>query len=74
MGETPAVALYLPLGGRRFAGGRVDGLQLKKILIVDDSLAEMRMIQAVLQDASFWPVAVNDPTKIEQAIETNTPA
>jgi DNA-binding response OmpR family regulator len=46
---------------------------LKKILIVDDSLAEVRMIQAVLQEAGYWSVAVNDPTRIEQAIDKEHP-
>jgi len=56
-----------------FTEGKVNCVQLKKILIVDDSLAEMRMMQAVLQEAGFWSVAVNDPTKIEQAIDKEHP-
>ena len=67
------MALELPLRERMFAEGRVSGVQLKKILIVDDSLAEVRMMQAVLQEAGFWSVAVSDPTRIEQAIDTEHP-
>jgi DNA-binding response OmpR family regulator len=47
---------------------------LKKILIVDDSLAEVRMLQAVLEEAGYWSVAVNDPTKIEQVIDVERPS
>ena len=32
-----------------------------KILIVDDSPAEVRLMQAVLEQAGYWSVAINDP-------------
>ncbi len=47
---------------------------MKKILIVDDSVAEARLIQAVLQDAGYWPVALNDPMRVEQMVEMERPA
>jgi DNA-binding response OmpR family regulator len=47
---------------------------LKKILIVDDSLSEVRLLQAVLQEAGYWPVAINDPTMIEQTVDVERPA
>jgi twitching motility two-component system response regulator PilH len=46
---------------------------LKKILIVDDSLAEVRLMQAVLDQAGYWSVAINDPTKIEQTLAVERP-
>lgn len=46
---------------------------LKKILIVDDSQAEARLMQAVLESAGYWPVSLSDPTKIEQTIATERP-
>ena len=49
-------------------------MSVKKILIVDDSLAEVRMMQAVLEEAGYWSVAVNDPTKIEQVIDVERPS
>jgi DNA-binding response OmpR family regulator len=49
-------------------------VSLKKILIVDDSLAEVRMMQAVLEEAGYWSVAVSDPTKIEQVIDVERPS
>ena len=49
-------------------------MSLKKILIVDDSLAEVRMMQAVLEEAGYWSVAVSDPTKIEQVIDVERPS
>jgi DNA-binding response OmpR family regulator len=46
---------------------------LKKILIVDDSPAEIKLMQAVLDAAGYWSVAINDPLKIEQTIDTERP-
>jgi twitching motility two-component system response regulator PilH len=46
---------------------------MNKILIVDDSQAEAQLMRAVLEDAGYWPVAVNDPTRIEQMIEVERP-
>lgn len=46
---------------------------MKKILIVDDSQAEVTLMQAVLNQAGYWSVAINDPTKIEQTIEVERP-
>ncbi len=47
---------------------------MKKILIVDDSVAEARLIESVLQGAGYWPVALNDPTRVEQMVEMERPA
>jgi twitching motility two-component system response regulator PilH len=44
-----------------------------KILIVDDSPAEVRLMQAVLDRAGFASVAVHDPTRLEQMIEMERP-
>ena len=46
---------------------------LKKILIVDDSAAEIKLMQAVLESAGYWPVAIQDPGRIEQTIEIERP-
>jgi DNA-binding response OmpR family regulator len=48
-------------------------VSLKKILIVDDSQAEAQLMRAVLEDAGYWPIAVSDPTKIEQVIDAERP-
>ncbi len=47
---------------------------MKKILIVDDSVAEARLIESVLQEAGYWPVALNDPMRVEQMVEMERPA
>ena len=47
---------------------------MKKILIVDDSPAEVRLMQAVLDKAGYSSVAVHDPTRIEQMIDMERPS
>jgi twitching motility two-component system response regulator PilH len=46
---------------------------VKKVLVVDDSLAETRLLQSVLQQGGFHSVAISDPMKIEEAIEKERP-
>ena len=46
---------------------------MTKILIVDDSPAEVRLMQSVLDHAGFASVAVHDPTRLEQMIEMERP-
>jgi twitching motility two-component system response regulator PilH len=46
---------------------------LKKILIVDDSPAEVKLMQAVLDGAGYSSVAIHDPMRIEQMIEMEHP-
>ena len=44
-------------------------MPLKKILIVDDSTAEIRLMQAILEQAGYWSLAINDPTRIEETLD-----
>jgi len=44
-----------------------------KILVVDDSQAEIRLLQSVLQQAGYHSVGISDPTKIEETIEEERP-
>lgn len=46
---------------------------MKKILIVDDSLAEAKLMQSVLQQAGYWPVAIHDPRKLEATVAAERP-
>jgi twitching motility two-component system response regulator PilH len=46
---------------------------IKKVLVVDDSQAEIRLLQSVLQQGGFHSVGISDPTKIEEAIEEERP-
>lgn len=46
---------------------------VKKVLVVDDSQAEIRLLQSVLQQGGFHSVGISDPTKIEEAIEEERP-
>ena len=47
---------------------------MTKILIVDDSPAEVRLMQSVLDHAGFTSVAVHDPTRLEQIIDIERPS
>src|SRR6202041_3732742 len=44
-----------------------------KVLVVDDSQAEIRLLQSVLQQAGFHSVASSDSTKVEEKIEEEQP-
>ncbi len=47
---------------------------MTKILIVDDSPAEVRLMQLVLNNAGFASVAIHDPTRLEQTIDQERPS
>jgi twitching motility two-component system response regulator PilH len=47
---------------------------LKKILICDDSPAEVKLMEAVLKNAGYWSVAINDSTKMESTIDIERPS
>ena len=46
---------------------------VKKVLVVDDSQAEIQLLQTVLQQGGFHSVAICDPLRIEEAIEEERP-
>lgn len=46
---------------------------VKKVLVVDDSQAEIRLLQSVLQQGGFQAVGISDPTKVEEAIDEERP-
>src|SRR5271167_4784547 len=68
-----------PLGAWLWSCNPFRGLErggagvLKKVLVVDDSPAEIRLLQSVLQQGGFHSVAISDPTKIEEAIDEERP-
>ena len=45
----------------------------KKVLIVDDSPAQVKLIQGLLEPEGYWPVGLNDPRRVEEAIATERP-
>ena len=46
---------------------------MKKVLIVDDSRAEARLMHSVLEQAGYLPVVVSDPCQVEQSIAAERP-
>lgn len=47
---------------------------MPKILICDDSPAEVRLMQTFLNKAGFTCVAIHDPTRLEQTIADEHPS
>ena len=45
----------------------------KKVLIVDDSPAQIKLIQGFLEREGYWPVGLNDPRLVEETIATERP-
>lgn len=52
----------------------VSSAALKKILIVDDSPAEVKLIEGLLETEGYSPVGVNDPKRVEEAITAERPS
>ena len=48
-------------------------MSLKKVLIVDDSLSEVRLMESVLKAAGYWPVSLSDPTRLEAMLDVEHP-
>jgi PleD family two-component response regulator len=46
---------------------------LKKVLIVDDSPSQVRLIQGLLEPEGYEPIGLNDPKRIEEAIAREVP-
>lgn len=45
----------------------------KKVLIVDDSPAQVKLIQGLLEPEGYWPVGLSDPKRVEEAIAVEKP-
>lgn len=45
----------------------------KKVLIVDDSPAQVKLIQGLLEPEGYWPVGLSDPKRVEEAISAEKP-
>ncbi len=46
----------------------------KKVLIVDDSPAEVKLMTSLLEKEGYWPVGLNDPKLVEEAIVHERPS
>ncbi len=46
----------------------------KKILIVDDSPAQVKLMQGLLEPEGYSPVGLNDPKRVEEAIAAERPS
>lgn len=47
---------------------------LKKVLIVDDSPAQVKLMQGFLEHEGYQPVGLNDPLRVEETISTLRPS
>ena len=46
----------------------------KKVLIVDDSPAQIKLMQGLLEPEGYQPVGLNDPKRVEEAITAERPS
>jgi twitching motility two-component system response regulator PilH len=46
----------------------------KKVLIVDDSPSQVRLIQGLLEPEGYDPIGLSDPKRIEEAIAREVPS
>ena len=46
----------------------------KKVLIIDDSPAQVKLIQGLLAKEGYWPVGLNDPKRVEEMITSERPS
>ena len=46
----------------------------KKVLIVDDSPAQVKLIQGLLEPEGYAPVGLSDPKRVEEAISVERPS
>src|SRR5260370_2691267 len=46
----------------------------KKVLIVDDSPAEVKLMQGLLQKEGYWPIGLHDPKLVEETITNERPS
>jgi twitching motility two-component system response regulator PilH len=47
---------------------------LKKVLIVDDSPAQVKLMQGFLEHEGYQPVGLNDPLRVEETITSVRPS
>ena len=45
----------------------------KKVLIIDDSPAQVKLIHSLLEKEGYWPVGLNDPKRVEETIALERP-
>jgi len=46
----------------------------KKILIVDDSPSQVKLMEALLEPEGYWPVGLSDPKRVEETIVSSRPS
>jgi len=47
---------------------------MKKVLIVDDSPAQVKLMQGFLEHEGYQPVGLNDPRRVEETISSVRPS
>lgn len=45
----------------------------KKVLIIDDSPAQVKLMQSLLEKEGYWPVGLSDPKQVESTIAIERP-
>src|SRR4029077_16154127 len=45
----------------------------KKVLIIDDSPAQVKLMQSLLEKEGYWPIGLSDPKQVESTIAIERP-
>jgi DNA-binding response OmpR family regulator len=45
----------------------------KKVLIIDDSPAQVKLMQSLLEKEGYWPVGLSDPRQVESTLAIERP-
>ena len=66
-----SLAADVHLWSAEYSGER--SMLLKKVLIVDDSPSQVKLMQGFLEHEGYRPVGLNDPERVEEAIAVERP-
>jgi twitching motility two-component system response regulator PilH len=70
--QSPTVAAYVHLWSAENCGDRP--MLQKKVLIVDDSPSQVRLIEGFLEHEGYRLVGLNDPERVEEMISLERPS
>lgn len=71
--STPSVVQIGSIRAFMFLAQLAEDCVLKKVLVVDDSIAAVKMMQGILDQGGYASVGLSDPLRIEETITLEHP-